>query len=302
MRCVDHLSAELPELWFAADAVYQDREAFDAAATARGYRRTTLISGRACQVGLLETETDLVVSVRGSDQGLDWVRNAMAWKRDIPEGGRMHAGFESHSRDLPAEAVAGVLAKLARQQFRVWLTCHSLGAGVGPRFARRLEMAGVYLSGVVPFAPPRTFDYQAARLYNMTGAAVPPGELFDLDRSFAPSLPNTIPPSLPLGLRTLRVALSGDPVARVPPGRWGFGDCGVSGLLRPDGTLEVSESAWQQERRESPMGALRAVFGLFRLSAWQVAHVQPAYSAAIGKFAENRAGAPLSRIAAGLTR
>jgi triacylglycerol lipase len=221
----------------AANAVWLGRAAQLAYSGAAAVKTTTAKWGMTSQfvsakVGICDTQAFVareqaivVVAFRGTetDQPEDFLCDAKFDEDPVrPAGavkGRVHKGFqEALDAAWPAVDAAIKTARDANQT--LWLTGHSLGAGLATLAAARLSAAGTNVSGLYTFGSPRTGD-----------------------RDFAASLVKLA------GGRMFRFVNHRDIVTRVPPEKIGaltYKHVGEVKYFNADGDLSGGPTIWEE--------------------------------------------------------
>src|SRR5262245_23350812 len=105
--------------------------------------------------------TVVIVAFRGTKDPLDFVTDArFVQTAFLPEGavrGRVHGGFID-ALDAAWPAVRGAIREFRDASQPIWVTGHSLGAGLATLAVARLAVEGVEVSGLYTFGSPRVGD------------------------------------------------------------------------------------------------------------------------------------------------
>jgi hypothetical protein len=163
---------------------------------------------------IAQTESDIVLAFRGSDDLTDWKTNLSIGRRRLSgASGKWHGGF----LDALDQVFPRLLAYLhSFPNARVWLTGHSQGAALAGIFAARLELLGwgYRVAGIETFGGPRFTSLAGARW---------------MDRVFHG--------------RFIRFVNYGDRVAWVPPTVLGYYHAGTLAYFDPAGRLHFGSNA-----------------------------------------------------------
>ncbi len=108
-------------------------------------------------------EHNLVLSLRGTDQVIDWVTNSTV-SHVKAYGGYVHRGFAETLDAVWPEILTRVEGLLDQGQ-TVWVTGHSLGGALATLASARLMDEGIEPYITCTFGAPRCFDPRAASHY-----------------------------------------------------------------------------------------------------------------------------------------
>jgi hypothetical protein len=124
-----------------------------------------IIPGDSVELPHLEPPLDAIVVFAGSNDILDWIRNATVRLRACRErGGRVHTGFEGDFR-----RVRGKLLERLHGFKRVAIAGHSRAHPLACRLAEDLDDLGFQVAFVLTFGGPRWCDAARRDCYNARG-------------------------------------------------------------------------------------------------------------------------------------
>jgi len=226
----DTLYSPANAVWLGRAAQLAYSGAAEVATTAAKWEMTAKFVS--AKVGLSDTQAFVagdarivVVAFRGTETGQpeDFLSDAKFDEDPVrPAGalkGRVHKGFQE-ALDAAWPAVDAAIKAVRNANQSLWLTGHSLGAGLATLATARLCAAGTKVSGLYTFGSPRTGD-----------------------REFAASLVTLA------GGRMFRFVNHRDIVTRVPPEKIGaltYKHVGDVKYFSADGDLSGGPSRWEE--------------------------------------------------------
>ena len=186
----------------AADLAYQDRAAVERTLKSWGMRGRFLdvvdLKKGDTQAFVAADPTVLVVAFRGSKDPLDFVTDArFAQTAFAPEGavrGKVHSGFVD-ALDVAWPAVRAAIREFRDASQPIWVTGHSLGAGLATLAVAHLAVEGAEVSGLYTFGSPRVGDTAFAASFDAVAKARTFRFVNDLD--IVPRVPPEGVPLLP---------------------------------------------------------------------------------------------------------
>ncbi len=197
-------------------AVY-DRHEIESSALVQGFPNTIYFENRLTSTEgfVCANEDSIVLVFRGSQQFQDWLTDI---KVSFIQGpiGDVHRGFDVSYRSAWPD-IAHAVGKLSKPHQKFYITGHSLGgalATVAAGYAKtdQIEHFPV-VNQVRTFGSPRVYGISSSKIYNKM-----------------------------LKHRTIRYAMQGDAVTRVPKAFMGYRHVGELAYLRPDGQVIIDPS------------------------------------------------------------
>lgn len=136
-----------------ARIAYRDPVTAENDVTAIGYRDFVFFDGPSTQGFVVSDDAAAHLAFRGTESRnpVDWARDAQFHPVSGESFGRVHSGFRSALDEVWDETVA----ELASRPGPLFITGHSLGAGLAVLAASRLSAAGRSADGVYLFGSPR---------------------------------------------------------------------------------------------------------------------------------------------------
>mgnify|MGYP002780822186 CR=1 FL=1 len=200
-------------LWLgqAARLAYRDPAMIEASIRTWEFQQFCFFDRDATQAFLLSNSEVIVLAFRGTQ-----MRCLRDWMTDIrfslvPScGGQVHRGF-SLALDLIWDEVMAQLNRCHSSQKAIFVTGHSLGAGLATLAASRLQNKDHNVHSLYTFGSPRVGDREFERCFTAE-----------------------------MGLRTFRFVNHNDVITQIPPRSLGYRHVGLvlyfdsTGVLRPD--------------------------------------------------------------------
>lgn len=200
-------------LWLgqAARLAYRDPATIEASIQAWEFQHFHFFDQASTQAFLLSNAELIILSFRGTQMRCvhDWMTDLKIAR--IPGcGGHLHRGF-SEALDLIWDEVVAQVIRCRSQGQALFLTGHSLGAGLATIAAARFQASRQTVNSLYTFGSPRVGDQKFVNCFTQN-----------------------------LGNRTFRFVNHNDLITRMPPRSLGYRHVGLvlyfddAGVLRPD--------------------------------------------------------------------
>lgn len=148
-----------------SDAVYGEGEILQARLRAWGFDRVDEARNGTMYACVASNDGSVVIAFRGTDELRDWLVNARVLSDPVAPGS-LHRGFHRAAQALRAQ-ITGLIAAHGGAKKRIWVTGHSLGAGMAVAFCYGLFADGQSgPMGLVTFGQPLVTDRAGADFLN----------------------------------------------------------------------------------------------------------------------------------------
>jgi triacylglycerol lipase len=227
-----HSYSSMNAFWLgqAARLAYRDPAIIEATTATWEFQQFRFFDQAATQAFLLGSADLIILAFRGTQMRCmrDWMTDFQIAM--IPGcGGKIHRGF-SKALDLIWDQVMTELGRCRSNHQALFLTGHSLGAGLATIAAARLQEAGQPVNSLYTFGSPRVGNRQFVDRFTQQ-----------------------------LGSQTFRFVNDHDLITRLPPRSLGYGHVGLVLYFDQSGVLHLDFRYWQKFL-ETVKGGLDHVF------------------------------------------